>query len=740
MESISTWPLIGRLCSKRVRTPTILQLEALECGAAALGIILAYYDRWVPLTELRRACGVSRDGSQASYILQAARNYGMQAKAYAIGLNEIKNIPCPYIIFWNFNHFLVVEGVEEERDRVFLNDPASGPRSVTFREFSESYTEIVLYLEPGEEFEKAGHKPSTIPALWRRLRASLSTVGFCVLLGLLLVLPGLAVPVFSQVFVDNILVRGMHDWLRPLVLGMMLTALLRGGLDLWRLKFLRVLRIKLAVVMSSQFMWLLLRLPVSFYAQRYAGEISSRMEINDEVASLLSGRLATTVIDLFMIVFYAIVMYCYDMVLASIGVVGAVINLLALRWVARSRVDTNSRLQQEYGKTQGLAIAGLQGIETLKASGLESDFFARWAGTFAKVVNTQQQLTLTNQSFGVLPSFLTAMTTAMVLIVGGLRVMSGHFSIGMLVAFQSLMASFLQPMDSLLGLGGSIQELQGGLNRLDDVLLEKEDPSARDSDEVATDGRVRLEGRVELRNLTFGYNRVSPPLIEDLSLVLEPGRRVAFVGPSGSGKSTIAKLVCGLYEPWSGEVLFDRKPRSEIPRAVLATSIALVEQDIFLFEGSVRDNLTLWCSFISDSEMMQACRDACIHTDINGLPGGYDAQLEEGARNLSGGQRQRLDIARALVNNPSVLVLDEATSALDAETEQLIDRHLRQRGCSCVIVAHRLSTIRDCDEIIVLRAGKVVERGTHDALLAMNGAYAELISVEGDALLERFSA
>ena len=740
MEWIKSLPLLRRLRSKRVRTPTLLQMEAVECGAAALGIVLAHFGKWVPLTELRRACGVSRDGSQASYILQAARGYGMEAAAYATDLGDIAEIPCPYIVFWNFNHFLVVEGIDKKRDRVFLNDPACGPRTVTFQEFSESYTGILLDLQPGEDFEEGGEKPDVRAALYRRLKGSVGALLFCVLLGLLLVIPGLAVPAFSQIFVDNVLIQRMDGWLRPLFLGMVLTALLRGALTIWQLKFLRELKVKLSVVMSSHFMWLVLRLPISFYAQRYSGEVSSRVEINDQVASVLSGRLATTIIDLFMIVFYAAAMYFYDFSLATIGIVCASVNLLALQWISRARVDANKRLQREYGNVYGLSIAGLHGIETLKASGLESDFFSRWAGTYAKAVNAQQQLGLGNQALGVLPSFLTMLTSALVLMIGGYRVTTGQFSIGMLVAFQSLMQSFMQPMNGLLGLGSTIQELHGGLNRLDDVLLENEDPSANENRKSVDTGILHLRGEVELRNVTFGYSKVAPPLIENLSLTLRPGQRVAFVGPSGSGKSTIAKLLCGLYEPWSGEIFFDGLRPGEIPRPVLTTSLALVEQEIFLFEGSVRENLVLWSTEVPHDELVQACEDACIHADIQSLPGGYEAQLEEGARNLSGGQRQRLEIARALVNNPSVLVMDEATSALDAETEEMVDRNIRRRGCTCIMIAHRLSTIRDCDEILVLQAGKVVERGSHDELLARQGAYADLISMEGEALEQGVSA
>jgi len=736
VASIRSLPIIGKFWSGRVRTPTVLQMEAVECGAAALGIILGYYGRNVPLAELRRACGVSRDGSQASHILKAATGYGLDANAYSVEVADLADVACPYIVFWNFNHFLVVEGIG--KDRVYLNDPGSGPRSVSTKEFNESYTGLVLYLQPGEGFERGGRKPSVLPGLYHRLKGSYPAFLYCVLLGFLLVLPGLAIPVFSQIFVDNVLVQGMRDWLGPLILGMALTALLRGALTVWQLKFLRALKIKLSVVMSSQFFWRVLRLPISFYAQRYTGEIASRVDINDGVAAVLSGRLATTLINLFMILFYAIVMYCYDPVLASIGIASAAISLAALQWISRHRVDANMRLAREFGKARALAIAGLKGIETLKASGLESDFFARWGGSYAKAVNAQQDLSVTNQALGVLPTVLSALTTALILIVGGMRVMNGRFSIGMLVAFQSLMQSFLQPLNSLFEMGSVMQQLRGDLERLDDVLQEKEDPAAREGTEGPS-GRqqgVRLQGRVELRNLTFGYNPVAPPLIEKLNLRIQPGQRVAFVGPSGSGKSTIAKMICGLYDPWNGEVLFDGQPRPAIARTLLTTSVALVEQEIFLFEGSVRDNLTLWCSVVPDHDLVQACKDACIHDDIMFLPGGYDAQLEEGARNLSGGQRQRLEIARALVNNPSILILDEATSALDAETERIIDQNLRRRGCSCVLVAHRLSTIRDCDEIVVLRAGKVVERGTHQQLMEMRGAYSSLISVEGEALGE----
>ncbi|MBD2213376.1 NHLP family bacteriocin export ABC transporter peptidase/permease/ATPase subunit [Nostoc linckia FACHB-104] len=733
---------IRRLISppdRRRRTPTLLQMEAVECGAAALGIILGYYNRVVPLAELRQACGVSRDGSKASNILSAARIYGMQAKGFKVDLDGLRKLECPYIIFWNFNHFLVVEGFS--RDKVYLNDPATGPRTISPQEFDQSFTGVVLVLEPSPEFRTGGRKPSLTLALWDRLQSSLGALVYCVIAGLLLVIPGLAIPAFSQTFVDHVLIEGRNDWLRPLILGIILTAILNGFLTLLQLQFLRRLKIKLAVGMSSRFLWHILRLPVSFYDQRFAGEISNRVHLNDSLANLLSGRLATTVISIFTVVFYGAVMLQYDVVLTLIGIAFVIVNITVWRWVSRQRVDANMRLMQEQGKVSGVAISGLQSMETLKASGLESEFFSRWAGYYAKSINARQEMDTTNQTVGVLPSFLTSITSMLLLVVGGLRVMDGVLSIGMLIAFQALMQRFLEPVNSLVSLAGELQEMEGNLNRLDDVLHNAIDPAVSEETPLATaydvpKANVRLQGYVELRNITFGYNRSASPLIENLNLSLKPGQRVALVGGSGSGKSTVAKLVCGLYEPWSGEILFDGKSRTDIPRSIINHSLALVEQDISMFAGSVRDNLTLWDSTVPFSNLVRACKDAEIQDVVLSMPGGYNADLAEGATNLSGGQRQRLEIARALVNNPAILVMDEATSALDSEAEKLIDRKLRERGCTCIIVAHRLSTIRDCDEIIVFDKGKVVQRGTHEQLQQVEGKYLDLIRSEGEAVEE----
>ena len=718
----------------RVKTPTLLQMEAVECGAAALGIILSYYRLIVPLAELRRECGVSRDGSKASNVLKAARRFGMEAKGYKRELDSLQEFKPPYIVFWNFNHFLVVEGFGKER--VYLNDPATGPRSVSMQEFDEAYTGVVLVLETGNEFKTGGRKPSLILALIERLKSSFAAIVYCIFAGFLLVIPGLVIPVFNQIFIDNILVEKKAEWLRPLLLAMFLTLVVQVALTFLQRRYLRQLKIKLAVSMSSGFFWHILRLPSGFYAQRFAGEIGDRLHINDKVAQVLSGKLASTAIDAVMLIFYAIVMFTYDWILTTIGIFFAIVNVVTLQMVSRQRVDANMKLAQDMGKVAGAGIAGLQSIETIKAAALESDFFARWAGYYAKGINSLQELSVTNQTLGVLPPLLNSLTNMLILVVGGLRVMDGHLSIGMLIAFESLMHSFQHPVNALIGFAGELQELEGDINRLDDVLNNQIDPllekntKAEPQQLASPVTTCRLQGHVELRNITFGYSRVELPLIENFNLTLKPGQRVALVGGSGSGKSTAGKIITGLYQPWSGEILFDGKLRSEIPRSVLTNSLAVIEQDILLFSGTVRENLTLWDATIPDGQIVKACMDAAINDVVMALPGGYNGELMEGAGNLSGGQRQRLEIARALVTNPSILVMDEATSALDTESEKIIDQNLRRRGCTCIIVAHRLSTIRDCDEIIVMEKGKIVQRGTHEELWEMDGYYARLIRSE----------
>jgi NHLM bacteriocin system ABC transporter peptidase/ATP-binding protein len=710
-----------KLRNVRVRTPTVLQMEAVECGAASLAMILGYHGRYATLEQLRVECGVSRDGSKANNIVKAARRFGLKAKGYKKEPDGLRQMPLPLIAFWNFNHYLVVEGFG--KGKVYLNDPISGPRAVSAAEFDESFTGVALVFEKGPDFQKGGEKPSIWKSLAQRLPGSGPALAFLIIATLALAIPGLVIPAFSRVFIDNILVGLQQQWMRPLLVAMAVTAILRGFLTWLQQWSLLRLESKLALGSSARFFWHILRLPNEFFAQRYAGDVSARVDINDRIAALLSGDLATNFANVLMVGIYALLLFRYDAILAAVGVALAAVNLIVLGIVSRKRKDANRLLMQDHGKLMGISMAGLQMIETYKATGAEDEFFSTWAGYQAKALNATQRVANSSVVLTLMPPLLTSMNAVVILWVGGLRVMDGLLTMGMLVAFQGLMGLFLEPVNKVVDLGGKLQDAEADMNRVDDILRYPA-PSERTSMES---GEPKLSGSLELRNVSFGYSRMDPPLVQDLSLTLAPGQRLALVGGSGSGKSTVAKLVAGLYEPWEGEILFDGQRRDELSPSVMARSFAMVDQDIVLFEGTVRDNLTLWDDTTEDPVIVRAAEDACMHDDVTDRPGGYDYRVEEFGRNFSGGQRQRLEIARALVGNPRILVLDEATSALDAATEKLIVDAMRLRACTCLIVAHRLSTIRDCDEIVMLERGKVVERGTHDQLLQMGGAYARLI-------------
>jgi NHLM bacteriocin system ABC transporter peptidase/ATP-binding protein len=709
------------------RTPTILQMEAVECGAAALAMVLAYHGAWISLEQLRVACGVSRDGSKASNIVKAARRFGLAAKGFRKEPSTLHEVPMPCIIHWNFNHFVVLEGIEG--DRVYINDPAIGRRRIDMAELDLAFTGVVLAMEQTEAFRKLGHKPQGLRLLLRELRGSKEAVGLLVIVSFALIVPSIVAAGFSKIFVDDILIKQTSGWLIPLLIGMAVTAAFRAALTILRQSLLLRLQTKLAVVMISRFLWHVMALPVEFFTQRHAGDIASRVAANEQISRLLSSGIAANALNLTSILFFAAAMAIYDVPLAVIGVSMSLANVLALRFVGERRQDLSRSLALEQGKLVGATVGAVRTIETLKASGLEDEAFGQWAGIQAKALNAEQELGVSAILLEMLPTLFSGLTIAAILGIGGLRVIEGSLTLGSLVAFQSLMASFSGPVTDLVNYAGSFQTIKGALERLEDVYNYPLDKSGETA--VAADRfPPKLTGKIELSNIQFGYSILEPPLLSDLSITIQPGSRVALVGASGSGKSTLAKLICGLYKPWAGEIRIDGWTLPQIPSQVFANSVAYVDQDIFLFEGTVRDNLTLWDSTVTEGDLSQALKDAVIHEDIAMRAGNYDCYINEGGTNFSGGQRQRIEIARALVSNPSAIVLDEATGALDPITEKAIDDNLRRRGCTCVIIAHRLSTIRDCDDIIVLQHGKIAERGTHEQLILLQGAYAKLVAQE----------
>jgi NHLM bacteriocin system ABC transporter peptidase/ATP-binding protein len=710
------------------RVPVVLQMEEAECGAASLAMVLGAYGRFVPLERLRTDCGVSRDGASAAAVLKAARSYGLDAHGYRKSAQELSGLPLPAIVFWHGNHFLVVTRIDG--DKVQLADPAIGHRKVSMQEFTDAYSGIVLTVEPTADFEPGGRRSTFATSLWRILDGSRSGLVAAVVAGVALAVPTIFVAVFSQLFIDEVLLPAAPGSVWPLLAAMTFTlGLLLSLTYLQQLALVR-LQIGLTLRTSSRFLWHMLRLPSEFFAQRFVGGLVTRMQLNDDIAQLLSGQLATAFIGLITLVLYGAVMLHYSAPLTAVGVVIGLLNLLVLQLVARRRIDANNLLQHEQVRLDGVAFGGLRIIETIKATGAEDDYFARWTGFQTHAVNASQSVGQLTALLTVTPTTLSALSSGVILVGGALLVTDGQLTVGALVAFTTLTASFLLPISNLVALATQLQTARANLSQVEDVLDYEVDPDLEGIGEPApvTDQPARkLEGFVELRDVTFGYGRNQPPLLEGFSLRVAPGDRVALVGATGSGKSTVGRLVLGLYEPWEGQVLLDGIDRATLPRDVITGSVASVDQEICLFAGSVAENLTLWDDSVDQQVLERAIEDARIKRVITQRPGGLSSAVAEDGRDFSGGQRQRLEIARALALEPSVLVLDEATSALDTETELAIDLNLRRRGCTCLIIAHRLSTIRDCDEIIVLDQGTVVERGTHDELVAADGHYAQLV-------------
>ncbi len=702
------------------KVPMVMQMEAVECGAASLSMILAYYGKWLPLEQVREACSVSRDGSSMKNILLAAKTYGLEPSAYKVSAENLAGME-PAIIHWNFEHFVVFKGMR--KGKACLNDPGLGPVEIPMDEFRRSFTGVAMTFELTDRFQPSGRPASIFSYIRRNLNGANEAFWLTFIFTLLLAVVTLTLPLLTRVFFDEILSGRNAQWATVFFCLMGTLALFNFIVTLWNQRYSKRIAGQLALRGNISYLRHLLRLPMNFFAMRYVGDLQQRQRLNETITHSLVEVLAPQAINVMLLVLYFILMLSYNYMLTMIGVAAALVNLAVVHHYAGQRLNMVRSTQQSMGKYYSATVSCLENIESIKAAGAEEGFFQYWSGLWTRMFNKQREMHVQQSQMSLLPTLTSNLLTMAVLLVGAWYILQGDLSVGMLMAFQGFMTAFMAPVEKIVNAGQQLLEMRSQIERVDDVMRYPEDRHADGEHSEAG----KLLGELELRDVTFGYNRTMPPLIEHFNLHLRAGESVAFVGSSGCGKSTLAKLISGLYKPWSGEILFDGRPIESISSDELTNSIAVVDQNIVLFDDTLSQNIRMWDQSIEDFAILMACSDAQVHNDIMNRPEGLATKVVRGGKNFSGGQCQRFEIATALAREPMILIMDEATSALDPTTEDLVMKHIREMGITQIVVAHRLSTIRDCDQIIVMDAGHVVQRGTHEQLMQQDGLYRQLM-------------
>ena len=722
---LDRFPALKRLAHGRSsrRIPLVRQLSATDCGAAALAMVIAYHGKEVPLTEIRQTLGVGRNGTTASALLRAGRLYGLRGRGVRAEVEDLSALPSGTILYWEFRHYVVLEQVGT--DSVRIVDPAAGRRDVPMGTIRRAFTGVALIFERSETFEPGKVKTNRSWGLLKQVFERWGLLARIFSTSVVIQILSAVMPILTGVLIDRVVPRKSYSLLFLLAAAYVAFQLFNALASFIRAHLLLYLQTQVEASFTLRFLDHLVELPYSFFQQRTAGDLMMRLGSNASIKEILTSTTLSTVMDGFMVSLYLILLMLANVPLTLTIIAIAATRVLLVVLMRHRQRELLAETLEISARSQTYQVEMLSGMETLKAMGLEHRAAENWSNLFVDSLNVSVQRGRLDAVFATLQNLLGTASTLAVMFYGTYLVLQGSFTLGTMVAFSALAAGFFGPLTSLISAGVQFQMLETYLERINDVLN-----TAPEQKPGSVTLAEKLTGAISLESVSFRYAKPDPLTLEDVSITIGPGRRVALVGRTGSGKSTLARLMAGLYEPSAGRIFFDSNDLTSLDLRSVRSQLGIVTQDTQLFGGTVRQNIALADPQMGLDQVIHAAKLACIHDEIIAMPMGYETVMADRGLSLSGGQRQRLALARALACRPTILVLDEATSHLDAMTEELVNQNLARLRCTRIVIAHRFSTIRDADLIVVLDAGRIAAQGTHEELLRTNSKYAELLRMQ----------